>query len=77
MARLNVLLHGVKGTEFDIHHGNSLRNNWALLTGPNPAKEQEFDPIVANLPVSYCGSLRTCLHVVVPTGEAYPEVAVK
>jgi len=53
LARMNMLLHGVKNTEFDIHHGDSLRNDWALLNELNPAKKQEFDAIVANPPFSY------------------------
>lgn len=53
LARMNMLLHGVKDTEFDIHHGDSLRNDWALLNELNPAKKQEFDAIVANPPFSY------------------------
>lgn len=53
LARMNMLLHGVKDTEFHIHHGDSLRNDWDLLNEPNPAKKQEFDAIVANPPFSY------------------------
>ena len=53
LARMNMLLHGVKDTEFDIHHGDALKNDWDLLNEPNPAKKQEFDAIVANPPFSY------------------------
>ncbi|AHJ98443.1 type I restriction-modification system subunit M [Hymenobacter swuensis] len=53
LARMNMLLHGVKDTEFDIHHGDSLKNDWDLLNEPNPAKKMEFDAIVANPPFSY------------------------
>ena len=53
LARMNMLLHGVKDTEFDIHHGDSLKNDWDLLNEPNPAKKTEFDAIVANPPFSY------------------------
>jgi len=53
LARMNMLLHGVKDTEFHIHHGDSLRNDWELLSEPNPAKKQEFDAIVSNPPFSY------------------------
>lgn len=53
LARMNMLLHGVKDTEFDIHHGDSLLNDWDLLNEQNPAKKTEFDAIVANPPFSY------------------------
>lgn len=52
LARMNMLLHGVKDTEFDIHHGDSLLNEWELLSNPNPAKKIHFDAIVANPPFS-------------------------
>jgi len=53
LARMNMLLHGVKDTEFDIHHGDSLMNEWDILNEMNPAKKMEFDAIVANPPFSY------------------------
>jgi type I restriction enzyme M protein len=53
LARMNMLLHGVKDTEFDIHHGDSLLNDWDILNEQNPAKKTEFDAIVANPPFSY------------------------
>ncbi|MCB0519354.1 MAG: type I restriction-modification system subunit M [Saprospiraceae bacterium] len=53
LARMNMLLHGVKDTEFDIHHGDSLLNDWNILNEMNPAKKMEFDAIVANPPFSY------------------------
>lgn len=53
LARMNMLLHGVKDTEFDIHHGDSLKNDWDLLNEMNPAKKAQFDAIVANPPFSY------------------------
>ena len=53
LARMNMLLHGVKDTEFEIHHGDSLLNDWELLNEMNPAKKAEFDAIVANPPFSY------------------------
>ena len=31
LARMNMLLHGVKDTEFEIHHGDSLLNDWDIL----------------------------------------------
>jgi type I restriction enzyme M protein len=53
LARMNMLLHGVKASEFKIHHGDSLLNDWELLNEPNPAKKQQFDAVVANPPFSY------------------------
>jgi len=53
LARMNMLLHGVKDTEFAIHHGDSLANDWDILNEMNPAKKIEFDAIVANPPFSY------------------------
>ncbi len=52
LARMNMLLHGVKDTEFDIFHGDTLTNDWDMLNEENPAKKQEFDAIVANPPFS-------------------------
>jgi len=28
LARMNMLLHGVKDTEFEIYHGDTLTNDW-------------------------------------------------
>ena len=53
LARMNMLLHGVKDTEFDIHHGDSLLNDWDILNEMNPAKKIQFDAVVANPPFSY------------------------
>jgi type I restriction enzyme M protein len=53
LARMNMLLHGVKDTEFEIHHGDTLLNEWEILNEMNPAKKLEFDAIVANPPFSY------------------------
>ncbi|MCL1032743.1 type I restriction-modification system subunit M [Elizabethkingia anophelis] len=52
LARMNMLLHGVKDTEFEIHHGDTLVNDWDMLNEMNPAKKKEFDAIVANPPFS-------------------------
>ncbi len=52
LARMNMLLHGVKDTEFEIHHGDTLENDWDILNEMNPAKKMEFDAIVANPPFS-------------------------
>ncbi|MCG3112702.1 MAG: type I restriction-modification system subunit M [Candidatus Manganitrophus sp. SB1] len=53
LARMNMLLHGVKDTEFEIHHGDSLLNEWEILKEMNPAKKLQFDAVVANPPFSY------------------------
>jgi type I restriction enzyme M protein len=53
LARMNMLLHGVKDTEFDIFHGDTLLNEWDMMREPNPARKPSFDAIVANPPFSY------------------------
>jgi type I restriction enzyme M protein len=53
LARMNMLLHGVKDTEFEIYHGDTLLNDWDFLRETNPAKMPKFDAIVANPPFSY------------------------
>lgn len=52
LARMNMLLHGMKDTEFDIFHGDTLANEWPMLNEMNPAKKMVFDAIVANPPFS-------------------------
>lgn len=52
LARMNMLLHGVKDTEFEIFHGDTLANDWDILRELNPAKKPSFDAIVANPPFS-------------------------
>lgn len=53
LARMNMLLHGVRDTEFEIYHGDTLSNDWDILRELNPAKKPTFDAIVANPPFSY------------------------
>jgi len=53
LARMNMLLHGVKDTEFEIYHGDTLSNDWDMLRETNPAKMPKFDAVVANPPFSY------------------------
>jgi len=53
LARMNMLLHGVKDSEFEIFHGDTLTNDWEMLREQNPAKKPKFDAIVANPPFSY------------------------
>jgi len=53
LARMNMLLHGVKDSEFEIYHGDTLANDWDFLRETNPAKMPRFDAVVANPPFSY------------------------
>jgi type I restriction enzyme M protein len=53
LARMNMLLHGVKDSEFEIYHGDTLDNEWDMLRETNPAKKPYFDAVVANPPFSY------------------------
>lgn len=53
LARMNMLLHGVKDSEFSIYHGDSLLNDWDILNEMNPAKKLKCDAVVANPPFSY------------------------
>jgi len=52
LARMNMLLRGIKDSEFKIFHGDTLKNDWDILNEMNPAKKIEFDAIVANPPFS-------------------------
>jgi type I restriction enzyme M protein len=53
LARMNMLLHGVKDAEFELYHGDSLTNEWEWLRQTNPAQRPQFDAVVANPPFSY------------------------
>lgn len=53
LARMNMLLHGVKDSEFEIFHGDTLTNEWDVFRESNPAKKPLFDAVVANPPFSY------------------------
>ncbi len=52
LARMNMLLHGMKDSEFEIFHGDTLLNQWDILNEMNPSKKIKFDAIVANPPFS-------------------------
>lgn len=52
LARMNMLLHGMKDTEFEIFHGDTLLNQWDEFNQMNPSKKVKFDAIVANPPFS-------------------------
>src|SRR3546814_13393928 len=45
LARMNMLLHGMKDSEFEIFHGDTLLNEWDMLRETNPAKMPRFDEI--------------------------------
>ncbi len=78
LARMNMLLHGVKDSEFDIYHGDTLLNEWDILRELNPAKKPLFDAIVANPPFSYrwdpsdaqAGDVRFKSHGLAPKSAA-------
>ena len=42
---MNMLLHGVKDTEFEIFHGDTPTNEWDTLRELNPAKKTGFAAI--------------------------------
>ncbi len=52
LARMNMLLHGMKDSEFEIFHGDTLLNQWGEFNQMNPSKKIRFDAIVANPPFS-------------------------
>lgn len=52
LARMNMLLHGLHDTQFEIFHGDTLTNDWPKLRDINPAKPVSFDAVVANPPFS-------------------------
>ena len=52
LARMNMLLHGVKDAEFEIYHGDTLDNEWDAFRDENPARKPTFDAVVANPPFS-------------------------
>ena len=52
LARMNMLLHGLHDTEFEIFHGDTLTNDWDLLRESNAVKPVTFDAVVANPPFS-------------------------
>ena len=52
LARMNMLLHGMHDSEFEIFHGDTLTNDWSMLKDSNPVKPITFDAVVANPPFS-------------------------
>src|SRR3546814_8684165 len=39
LARMNMLLHGMKDSEFEIFHGDTLLNEWDMLRETNPDRK--------------------------------------
>ncbi len=58
LARMNMLLHGVKYTEFEIHHGDTLTNDWNVLNEMNPSKKWSLMPLWPIRLSAIAGSLR-------------------
>ncbi len=52
LARMNMLLHGLHDSQFEIFHGDTLTNEWPMLNESNPVKPVTFDAVVANPPFS-------------------------
>lgn len=52
LARMNMLLHGLHDSQFEIFHGDTLTNDWDMLKNSNPVKPVKFDAVVANPPFS-------------------------
>ena len=61
LARMNMLLHGVKDSEFEISHGDMLPNEWEMLREANRVKKKQFDAEVGQsalqLPLGTHGSV--------------------
>lgn len=52
LARMNMILHGIKDNEFEIFHGDTLANEWRKFSERNPSKKIECEIVVANPPFS-------------------------
>jgi type I restriction enzyme M protein len=52
LARMNMLIHGIRDSEFQIHNGDSLLNDWDIFNEKNPGERIACDAIVANPPFS-------------------------
>lgn len=52
IARMNMFLHGLKDSEFQVFCGDSLTNDWNIFSEMNPSKKIECDIVVASLPFS-------------------------
>jgi type I restriction enzyme M protein len=56
LARMNMLLHGMKDTEFEIFHGDTLENQLVIAQRNESIKKIEFDAIVAIRLLVYVGN---------------------
>lgn len=52
LARMNMLLHGLHDSEFEIFRGDTLTNDWAMLRESNVVNPVYFDAVVSNPPFS-------------------------
>lgn len=52
LARMNMMAHGVKRGEFEIHCGDTLANDWDKLRARSPKERPRFDMVVSNPPFS-------------------------
>ena len=73
LASMNMLLHSVKDTEFDIYHGDTLKNEWNILNERNPAKKSYSIPLLPIHLLACVGSLLTPQVMILGlTGMALP-----
>ena len=56
LARMNMLLHGVKDTEFDIYHGDTLTNDWDILRELTPPRSPPSMPSWPTRPSASAGN---------------------
>ncbi|TPW36654.1 type I restriction-modification system subunit M [Oecophyllibacter saccharovorans] len=52
LARMNMLLHGVPSSQFELFHGDSLRNQWEDFHEIDTPRMPTFQAVVANPPFS-------------------------
>ena len=50
LARMNMIIHGMKDSDFELHHGDTLHNDWPVLCEMDPEKKNHFDAIVFHPP---------------------------
>ena len=53
LARMNMLLHGLKDTEFEIFRGDALTYDWSMIREVNSTNTPRFDAVVSSPPFSY------------------------
>ena len=57
LARMNMLLHGVKDSEFEIFHGDTLLNDWEMLREANTISSKANDAQIARRIVEIKGAI--------------------